>query len=171
MGQWKLYNAALAMRDFSLRQQRQVSVRPYKAIDGTTSSVVAINSFSGGTFDANTKSALQASPYEPLTAYVSSDKYSNYNIDDYAVNEVGTTTKTVTRTNQNGKSSNIYTLVCVNEGESEISVGCIKFTKPIPQNAYNESTLTCLMYAYFFDSEIIIGAGETKTFTVTISAD
>lgn len=171
MGTWKCFTAALAYRDYSMRQARQATVRTYKSTGGTSSSTIAINGQSGGIFDVITKAANQASPYEPLTAYTCADLLENYSVNDYAVAEVGTVTKTVNRSNQDGKSLNIYTLVCTNNTENSISVGCVKFTKPIPQNAYNTDTLTCLMYAYYFDNPITIGAGETKTFTITIKAD
>ena len=171
MGKIKLYKAGLACQALQTNPS-DASVANFKAThdfkdtSGNTCNGLMWNT-TGTNQLINSAKALQY--YSDLTGYVSADTETDFSLDHYARREISNITYTRSNTAQTG--GRIYTLQITNGNSAEISVGSIKFEKMIfALKSGSSSSVTCLIFGYFFDTPVTIPAGGTKTFVVNFDS-
>ena len=145
----------------------EMATPPYKQTNGTARTGIGTNR---GTSNEDTwrKYNQQLAPYFNLTAKATADVLADYDINDYQVVAVGTTTTSKTRQVNSTGATTLYT-VTITAGAEDITVGCIKFTKQVTENAYTSTQYDVLVCGYYLETPITITAGTSQTINVAFT--
>lgn len=114
--------------------------------------------------------------YNLLTPVATEDELNDFDVYDYSITPVGTTTFSQSVVKSETSMDSSITIRIVNSSEESITTKCIKFKKTLyvgSSNAsYNAESYETLYCAYFLDEEewITIPAGESRNIVVDFAA-
>ena len=133
----------------------------YVGIDGVTYRGVAWDS----TANIKERTFQEINPLTKLTFYPSSDSIDNYNISQTALtNVVGTYSQTMSFDSANVSAN--YTITV--SSNTDITINSVHITKQVNEsNGSAWVTAEILIQTIYLDAPITVGAGETKSFTIT----
>lgn len=141
------------------------TVPAYKDVDGTSRTTIGTQ---GGT--STTALATGWVGYAGLIPVATADDIDDYQLGDYQITEVGTTTysRSTTITNLNGIQT--FSVTITNESEEDIIVKCIKFKKRV-QYGTNYELCNVLVCGYYLDQSewVTIPAGEVGAVAVVMT--
>lgn len=156
--------ACVAMQCIPTTATDGYQVNAYKDINGNSYNTIYFYTYSTSNYN-NIMKGMQF--YANLTGYCSADTEDDFSLDHYTTREIADLTYERTVTAQRGGRT--YTIKVTNNGDSDVSVGSMKFTKAIYAPAESAGDKTCLILGVFFDSPVTISAGETKLFAIAFN--
>ena len=114
--------------------------------------------------------------YNLLTPVATEDELKDFNVYDYSITPIGTTTFNQSVVKSETAMDSSIAIRIVNSSEESVTIKCIKFKKILyvgsPNSSYNAESYETLYCAYFLDESewITIPAGESRNIVVDFAS-
>lgn len=161
MGTFKKFRAGLSLEEL----QTNLTWDRYTNVTVTTCYSIAGNSTNKWYIDQTMNQMKAAIPYAGLIPVATADDIANYDVEDYQISGVGTTTYSTARSVAGEKSYLTFTVTITNNTGSDITVKCVKFKKSAFPSDQSKEYLVC---AYYLDQSewVTIPNGSTDVIVV-----
>ena len=138
---------------------------PCKSTGNVTLDRVQVTNFSAATA-WEYSSIFSKRKMEPVAT---GDDKNDYNVNDYAITNVGSTSFSASRTLGADNFKETFNITVSNSGGSDITVKCIRFRKMCQGlQSYGQTSAYILLYSYYFDTPLTVAAGGSQSFTITL---
>lgn len=167
MGVLKKHIAGYAIDSLSFstaETTNNTSCIPFRGIRTNDNTVVTLSNIN---FPSSSSYYVANSfTYRQLIPFATADLLENFDIDDYQINPLGSTTYTTNRVTQAHKDNFIYNIAINNNTENEIIVNCIRFQKNMSYYSNYNYTCKTLIFSYYLDEPLVIPAGNVENVSI-----